>query len=84
MKDWRSQEARSRFSSLVDAALSEGPQRVTRHGEPAVVVMAVEDYERLQALERDTTPSLPELLLAIPQDDGEFERIPVTPRPLCE
>ena len=83
MKDWRSQEARSRFSALLDAALSEGPQRVTRRGAPAVVVLAVKDYERLRALEHGATPSLPELLLAIPQDDGEFERIPVKPRSFC-
>ncbi len=80
MKDWRSQEARNRFSALLDAALSEGPQQVTRRGAPAVVVLAVKDYERLRALERRATPSLPELLLSMPQDDGEFERIPVTPR----
>ena len=84
MKDWRSQEGRSRFSALVDAALEEGPQRVTRHGAPTVVVLAVEDYERLRTLERRDGLSLPELLLDIPQDDGEFERIPFSPREFCE
>ena len=80
MNEWRSQDARSRFSALVDAAISDGPQRITRRGAPAVIVLAVKDYERLCALEQDASPSLPELLLAIPQDDGEFERIPATPR----
>ena len=53
---------------------------VTRRGKPAVVVVSVEEYERLRHLERVQAPSLPELLLAIPQDNGEFERLQLAPR----
>ena len=44
---WSSQEAKNRFGALIGAALAGVPQRVTRRGQPAVVVLSVEEYERL-------------------------------------
>ena len=82
MAEWPLQDAKNKFSAVVDAALAGEPQRVSRRGQPAVVVLAVEEYERLCLLEKANAPSLSELLLEIPQDDGEFERIPLDPRPL--
>ena len=41
----------------------------------AVVVVATEEYERLRRLEKSNAPTLGELLLEIPQDDEEFERL---------
>ena len=41
------QDAKSRFSELVDKVLSEGPQAVTRRGAEAVVVVAAADFRRL-------------------------------------
>ena len=79
MSEWQLQEARNRFSSVVDAALAGVPQRVTRRGIPAVVVLAVEEYERLRHLEQ--APTFADLILAIPQDDEEFDRLPLPPRP---
>ena len=58
------------------------PQRVTRRGRPAVVVMAEEEYERLCQLDTAEAPSFGELLLEIPQGDQEFERISISPRSL--
>jgi prevent-host-death family protein len=52
MTDWQLQDAKNRFSAVVDAALSGFPQRVTRRGKPAVVVLSVDEYERLCQLER--------------------------------
>jgi prevent-host-death family protein len=40
IKAWPLQEAKARFSELVRLAQSEGPQTVTVHGQPAVVVSA--------------------------------------------
>lgn len=51
------------------------PQYVTRLGEPVVVVIAAEDYERMRRLEKPNPPSFKELLLDMPQDDGEFDRL---------
>lgn len=44
---WQLQEAKNRFSEVVDEALAHGPQTVTRHGREVVVVMSMEDYRRM-------------------------------------
>ena len=43
---WQLQEAKSRFSELVEKAMRKGAQTVTRHGKPAVVVISAEEYQR--------------------------------------
>ena len=43
---WQLQEAKNQFSLVVDSALNEGPQTVTRHGEPAVVVVSVAYFKK--------------------------------------
>ena len=39
---WPLQKAKNEFSRVVDRALSEGPQTVTRHGKPVVIISAIE------------------------------------------
>jgi antitoxin Phd len=56
--EWRLADAKNRFSELVNRALVEGPQRVSRRDD-AVVVMAERDYEKLTG----TRPSFKEFLL---------------------
>lgn len=46
-KEWQLQEAKARFSELFRLAQERGPQRVTKHGRTAVVVLAAAEYERL-------------------------------------
>jgi antitoxin Phd len=46
-KEWQLQEAKARFSEVFRLARERGPQRVTRHGRAAVVVLAAEEYNRL-------------------------------------
>jgi prevent-host-death family protein len=46
-KDWQLQEAKARFSEVFRLARECGPQRVTKHGRTAVVVLPAEEYERL-------------------------------------
>jgi prevent-host-death family protein len=75
------QAAKNRFSQVVEAARRQ-PQTVTKHGKPAVVVVDVTEYERLRQLERAKAPSFAELLLAMPQDDGEFPHLEVRLRDL--
>jgi prevent-host-death family protein len=45
---WQVQEAKQRFSELLRAVQSDGPQIVTRHGEEIAVVIAIADFHRLQ------------------------------------
>ena len=83
MAEWQLQDAKNRFSAVVEGALAGVPQQVTRRGRPAVVVLAVDEYERLRRLDHAAAPTLARLLLDIPQDDGEFERLPLPARPLA-
>jgi antitoxin Phd len=70
---WSVQDAKNRFSEVLEAA-QRTPQTVTKHGKPAVVVVDVLEYDRLRRLERAHAPSFADVLLAMPQDDGEFPR----------
>jgi prevent-host-death family protein len=70
---WRLCDARDRFSELVEKALTEGPQHVTRRGRPAVVVISEAEYQTLVKPRR----SLAEYLLSAPKVDIEFERVKV-------
>ena len=74
------QEAKNRLSAVVNAAIGGQPQQVTRRGEPVVVVIAAEDYERLRRLEKTSALAFNEFLLEMPQDDGEFDRLPLAMR----
>ncbi|HVA89233.1 MAG TPA: type II toxin-antitoxin system Phd/YefM family antitoxin [Chloroflexota bacterium] len=46
-RQWQLQEAKARFSQVVEAALAGEAQIVTRRGHRAVVVIPYEEYERL-------------------------------------
>jgi antitoxin Phd len=80
-RNWSVQDAKNRFSEVVEAA-RRMPQTVTKHGKPAVVVMDVVEYERLRHLEGAQAPSFADVLLAMPQDNGEFPRRSVRMRDL--
>ncbi len=62
MKTWPVQDAKARFSELLDACLSEGPQLVTRRGTDAAVLVPMREWHRLREAAR---PSLKELLLTV-------------------
>jgi len=64
---WLLQDAKARFSELVRRVRSEGPQHVTVHGRDEVVVIAAEEFRRLQG-ER-TGHALVEALQASPHRD---------------
>jgi antitoxin Phd len=73
-RTWSVQDAKNRFSEVVEAARRK-PQTVTKHGKPAVVVVAADEYERLRKLEQLKAPSFAELLLAMPTGGEDFERV---------
>lgn len=70
--EWQLQAAKARFSELVQKAIDEGPQTVTRRGKETVVVLSVKDYARL----REREPSLKEVLISGPEGDLDLEREP--------
>jgi antitoxin Phd len=44
---WQLQEAKNKFSEVVNSALSAGPQLITKHGIEAVVLVSYEEFKRL-------------------------------------
>lgn len=47
MKTWPLQEAKNQFSQVVELARKKGPQTVTRHGEPVVVIVSANEFKTL-------------------------------------
>jgi antitoxin Phd len=47
MKSWAVQDAKNQLSQVIDLAQAEGPQTITRHGKPVVVVMAAKEFKKL-------------------------------------
>ncbi|MGH7986305.1 MAG: type II toxin-antitoxin system Phd/YefM family antitoxin [Candidatus Binataceae bacterium] len=43
---WPVAEAKARFSEMIDRALRDGPQTITRNGKQAVVVVSAEEWRR--------------------------------------
>lgn len=61
MNTWPVQDAKSRFSELLEACVNEGPQLVTRRGAETAVLVPVAEWKRLSNAAR---PSLKSLLLS--------------------
>ncbi|WP_169054384.1 type II toxin-antitoxin system Phd/YefM family antitoxin [Nitratireductor sp. XY-223] len=75
---WTLQDAKNKFSAVVDAALAGTPQEVSRRGKPAVVVLSAADYQQLVQSAVETRESFAEHLLAFP--GLKVERALVKPR----
>ena len=58
---WSVQDAKARFSELLEKSVKEGPQVVTRRGVETAVLVPIEQWRRVQQHAR---PTLKELLLA--------------------
>jgi antitoxin Phd len=72
-KSWPVQDAKARFSEMLEASLTEGPQIVTRRGVEAAVLVPIESWRRLEEAAR---PKLKDLLLA----ESPRAEIPLPPR----
>ena len=77
---WQIRDARANFSSLIDKAISEGPQTVTRNGKIVVVVVAAEQWEHRERRQID----LVEFFASSPlREEGiEVDRVRDYPREL--
>ena len=78
MASWKVAEAKARFSELIDRALQEGAQEITRHGRRAVVVVSAKEWDRRAARKE----SLVEFLEKSPLKGSglELERLRERPR----
>lgn len=61
LKSWPVQDAKARFSELLETCLRDGPQLVTRRGAEAAVLVPADEWRQIEEARR---PTLKELLLA--------------------
>jgi prevent-host-death family protein len=75
---WQLQDAKSKFSELVEQALTNGAQVITRRGRKTVVILPFDEYERLAK----PSDSLAHFLLAspLPGSDLDITRDSSAPR----
>ena len=66
---WPVQDAKARFSELLEACIAQGPQMVTKRGAEAAVLVPVAQWRRMQSVAR---PSLKALLMS---DEGRGELV---------
>jgi len=45
-QSWTVAEAKAKFSEIIERAMSEGPQTITRNGRTAAVVVGAEEWQR--------------------------------------
>lgn len=58
MTNWPVQDAKARFSELLNACISEGPQVVTRRGTETAVLVSIAQWKRLSDAARPSLKSL--------------------------
>lgn len=73
---WQLQEAKNRFSEVVDEALRHGPQVITRHGEQTAVIISYEDYRKLMLRQQKLSAFFRESPLADVELDLSRDRTP--------
>lgn len=81
---WALQDAKNRFSEVVDAALRGEPQVVTRRGIETAVIISHDDYTRMTRPQEEPRLSFTSYLVdgpvATQQKDDLFQRIQLRPR----
>lgn len=73
MQTWPVQDAKARFSEMLETSLAEGPQVVTKHGKATAVLVPIRQWDALQSSNKRT---LKQLLL----DRTVIADIPLSPR----
>ena len=75
---WQLQDAKNKFSNLVETAQQKGPQIVTKHGKEAVVIISINEYKRLTKPKTSLVHFFKTSPLA--DEDIDLERNKDTPR----
>lgn len=63
-RTWQLQEAKNKFSEVVEEALTQGPQLITKRGVEAVIVLSYEEYRKLVTTQQKLTTFFRESPLA--------------------
>ena len=72
---WTLQDAKNKFSAVVNGTQAGNPQLVTRRGVPSAVIVSVKEYQEYLAMKKKQLPDFADYLLSIPQSEIEFERL---------
>ena len=80
-QNWTVAEAKAKFSEIIERAVSEGPQTITKHGRTAAVVVAAEEWER----KTKRAGTLAEFFAASPLRGSSLKvrRFKAQPRKIC-
>lgn len=77
---WQIQDAKNKLSEVINRALTQGPQLITKHGEKTVVVVSYAEYETL----RKSQGKLSTFFRASPLAGLDLTRDQSPPRPGIE
>jgi prevent-host-death family protein len=72
--EWSLQDAKKQLQRSRRGASKETPQTVSKRGKPAVVILSIAPDEQLSGRRPRAKPSFVDHLLAMPKDDGSFDR----------
>ena len=76
---WQLQEAKNKFSEVVEEALSQGPQVITRRGVETVILLSYSEYRKLLASQKKLSEFFRQSPLADVNIDLERDRSDVRP-----
>lgn len=65
---WKLQDAKAKFSQVVENALNLVPQHITCHGKEAVVIISAQEYKKIT----QSPSTFKELLLNCPKQDEDI------------
>lgn len=82
MRRWQLQEAKAKFSEVVKMSQKDGPQEISVHGKPVVVVISREEYDRLRGARPSFVAFLRQSPLVGAGLDLERDRSPTRDVPL--
>ncbi|PDW02747.1 type II toxin-antitoxin system Phd/YefM family antitoxin [Candidatus Viridilinea mediisalina] len=74
---WQLQEAKSKFSEVVEQAMTHGPQLITRRGVEVVIVVSYREYRALTLMQTKLSQFFRESPLAEQELDLERDPSPV-------
>ena len=69
IQSWQLQDAKNKFSKVIDDAVQVGPQLITRRGVEVAIVLSYAEYQRMVA----TKPPLSDFFQNSPLADGEID-----------
>jgi prevent-host-death family protein len=79
MADWQVQEAKSRFSEVIERAEREGPQTITKHGKPKAVVLSTAEYDALRRPAQRRAKLRPDLVDILLNRGPKFDEFEIEP-----